>query len=60
MSSIFSKEQLEKLALHTASINAVLVEALLTLQEPEDTDGEEDINVEIHVVESPRKTGEKK
>ena len=46
--------------LHTASINAVLVEALLTLQEPEDTDGEEDINVEIHVVESPRKTGEKK
>jgi hypothetical protein len=60
MSSIFSKEQLEKLALHTAGINAVLVEALLTLQEPEDTDGEEDVNVEIHVVESPRKTGEKK
>ncbi|MDR0756761.1 MAG: hypothetical protein LBF85_02830 [Tannerella sp.] len=48
---LFSREQLAKLALHTAGINAVLMEALLSLQEPNTTDVEEDIDLEIHIVE---------
>lgn len=50
MFSKFNKEQLEKLALYTAGINAILVEALLSPSE--EPDGEErEVGLEIHIVE---------
>jgi hypothetical protein len=51
---LFSREQLAKLTLHTAAINAILVEALLASQEPGEPDGEQGIELEIHVVERGR------
>jgi hypothetical protein len=42
---LFSREQPAKLTLRMAGINAILVEALLTSQEPE-------IDVEIHVAKN--------
>jgi hypothetical protein len=51
MSSKFSKEQLEKLALYTTGINNILLEALLSSpEEPED--GEPEVELEIFVVET--------
>lgn len=53
MSSKFSKEQLEKLALYTAGINAILAEALLA-PPSEDGDEERDVEVEIFIVEKDK------
>jgi hypothetical protein len=53
MSSKFSKEQLEKLALYTAGINAILAEALLA-PPSEDEDEERDVEVEIFIVEKDK------
>ncbi|GHV48322.1 hypothetical protein FACS1894181_03740 [Bacteroidia bacterium] len=44
-----SKEQLEKLALYTAGINSILVEALLASPSPESEDGEGERNVEVEI-----------
>jgi hypothetical protein len=55
MSSKFSKEQLEKLALYTTGINNILLEALLSSpEEPED--GEQEVELEIFVVETGNET----
>jgi hypothetical protein len=50
MFSKFNKEQLEKLVLYTTGINTILLEALLSSpEEPED--GEQEVELEIHIVE---------
>lgn len=54
--SIFSKEQLEKLALYTAGINAILADALLASSSPEQEDEERDVEVEIFIVEKGKET----
>lgn len=54
---LFSREQLAKLSLHTAGINAILAEALLNAQEqdvPFEPDGEQEVELEIHIVETGR------
>jgi hypothetical protein len=56
MSSKFSKEQLEKLALHTTGINNILLEALLSPSPEEPEDGEREVELEIHVVEIDNKS----
>lgn len=54
--SIFSKEQLEKLALYTAGINAILADALLASSSPEQEDEKRDVEVEIFIVEKGKET----
>jgi hypothetical protein len=51
MFSKFNKEQLEKLALYATGMNAILLEALLSVP-PESEDGE--TNIKIYVVERGR------
>jgi hypothetical protein len=55
MSGKFSKKQLEKLALYTAGINSILLEALLAPPpQSEDGEGERDVEVEIFIVEKDK------
>lgn len=54
MFSKLNKDQLEELVLYTTGINNILLEALLSPEEPED--GEREIELEIHIVEVDNKS----
>jgi hypothetical protein len=59
MSSKLNNEQVAKLALYATKINAILLEALLA-PPPETEDGEREVELEIFVVETDRKSESKK